>query len=238
MAITANHLIADIRGIASSGGNPNEFKISDRQILYWAEQTRSILIAQALAKKDDIHDSWIQFIGCVELECVDESECCLVDTGCYVLKSLKQIPGTIDGWEDNSIVSVTTLAGNTISKSNHVRQKYNKYNKYTSKQRGWFLRDGYLYILNDIQLTYVNVAGLFEFPSELENFVACDNQSCWTYDSNYPITANMASVITDIVVKTKVNPFMMFPQDNTNDSDGSTPQQMIQNKQANTNSNQ
>ncbi|TXG80648.1 MAG: hypothetical protein E6R13_07760 [Spirochaetes bacterium] len=232
MAITANHLISDIRGIASSGGNPNEFKITDRQILYWVEQTRSLLISQSLAKKDDINDSWIQYIDCVELEQVDASTCCLVDTDCYVLRSKERIPSTIDTWKDNWIVSVTTIDGNMIPKSNPFKSKYQKYNKYTHSDRGWYLKDDYLYVINDQLLTYVSVAGLFEFPSDLANFTSCEGMACWSYDSNYPISMSLATQVTDIVIKTKVNPFMNFPMDNSNNANNATPQQNIQNKQS------
>ncbi len=232
MAITANHLIYDVLEIASSGGNPNEFKISNEQILYWIEQTRSMLISQSLGKKDDINDSWIQYINCVELEQVDASTCCLADTGCYILKSVQPIPSTIDTWKDNWIVSVTTIDGSSISKSNPIRQKYQKYNKYTSTSRGWYLKDDYLYIINDQVLTYVSVAGLFEFPSELANFTSCEGEACWSLDSPYPISLSLATQVTDIIVKTKVNPFMAYPMDNSNNMSGATPQQSIQNKQS------
>lgn len=232
MAITANHLISDIRGIASSGGNPNEFKITDRQILYWVEQTRSLLISQSLAKKDDINDSWIQYIDCVELEQVDASTCCLVDSDCYVLRSKQRIPSTIDTWKDNWIVSVTTVDGNMIPKSNPFKSKYQKYNKYTSSDRGWYLKDDYLYVINDQLLTYVSVAGLFEFPSDLASFTTCEGSACWSYDSNYPISMSLATQVTDIVIKTKVNTFMNFPMDNSNNANNATPQQNIQNKQS------
>lgn len=232
MAITAQHLIYDIVEIASSGGNPNEFKISNEQILYWIEQTRSILISQSLNKKDDINDSWIQYINCVELEQVDASTCCLVDTDCYVLRSKKKIPSTIDTWKDNWIVSVTTIDGTSIPKSNPVRQRYQKYNKYTSNTRGWYLKDDYLYVINDQLLTYVSIAGLFEFPSELAEFIACDGEACWSLDSPYPISLSLATQVTDIIIKTKVNPFMTYPMDNSNNMSGATPQQAIQNKQA------
>ncbi len=238
MAITAQHLIADLRNIASSGGNPNEFKISDRQILYWIEQTRSILISQALSKKDDINDSWIQFITCVEMEQVEDTDCCLVDSNCFLLKSVQQIPSTIDSWRDNTIISITTAGGEPISKSNHIKQRYQKYNKYTSKSWGWYLKDDYLYVINNQNLNYLTVAGIFEFPSDLGEFVSCDNQECWTLDSNYPVSLTLATQITDIVVKTKVNTFLTLPMDNSNDANGATPQQTLQNKQANTNSNQ
>ncbi len=232
MSITANHLIYDLLEIASSGGLPSEFKISNEQILYWIEQTRSMLISQSLNKKDDINDSWIQYINCVELEQVDASTCCLVDTGCYVLKSVQPIPSTIDTWKDNWIVSVTTIDGSSISKSNPIRQKYQKYNQFTSSARGWYLKDDYLYVINDQLLSYVSIAGLFEFPSELANFIACDGEACWSLDSPYPISLSLATQVTDIIVKTKVNPFMNYPMDQSNNANGATPQQSIQNKQA------
>lgn len=238
MAITASKLIYDIQNMASSGGNPNEFKISTRQILYWIEQVRSQLISQSLAKRDDINDSWLQFISCVEMEQVEDTDCCLVDSDCYLLRSVLQIPSTIDTWKDNSIVSVTTAGGESIPKSNHIKQRYQKYNKYTSKTWGWYLKDDYLYVINDQNLNYLTISGLFEFPSDLEGFVQCDGQSCWSLDSNYPISMTLATQVTDIVIKTKVNPFLSLPMDNSNNADGSTPQQTIQNKQANTNSNQ
>lgn len=232
MSITANHLIYDILEIASSGGNPNEFKISNEQILYWVEQTRSMLISQSLNKRDDLNDTWLQYIGCVELEQVDASTCCLVDTGCYILKSKKQIPATIDSWKDNWIVSVTTVDGTSIPKSNPIRQRYKKYNKYTGSDRAWYLKDDYLYVINDQLLTYVTVSGLFETPSDLAEFTNCDGTQCWSLDSNYPVSLTMATQITDIIVKTKVNPFMSYPMDQSNNASGATPQQSIQNKQA------
>lgn len=232
MSITANHLIADIRGIASSGGNPNEFKVSDEQILYWVEEVRAMLISQKLNKKDDINDSWIQYINCIELEQVEDTFCCLASSDCMLLRSIKQIPSTIDTWKDNMIMYVTTVGGESINRSNPVRQRYNKYNKYTSTNRVWFLRDDYIYIINDQVLQYISLAGLFETPSDLSEFVACDGEVCFTLDSPYPISLNMASEVTDIIIKTKINPFFAFPMDNKNDASGVTPQQSIQNKQA------
>jgi len=236
--ITAAHLIYDIQTIASSGSLPNEFNITEEQILYWVEQTRSNLIAQGLAKGDDINDSFIQYINCLELEQIDDSECCYAPSGCYVLRSIKQLPATIDTWEDNMIVSVSTMDGTSIPKSNPLKSKYQKYNKRTSRARSWFIKNDYLYIVNDILLQYVNVAGIFESPSDLSNFVSCDGDSCWTRDSKYPITLGLATMITDIIIKTKVTPFITFPADNTNNANALTPQQIIQNKQADTNTNQ
>ena len=112
-----------------------------------------------------------------------------------------------------------------IPKSNPFKSKYQKYNKYTHSDRGWYLKDDYLYVINDQLLTYVSVAGLFEFPSDLANFTSCEGTACWSYDSNYPISMSLATQVTDIVIKTKVNPFMNFPMDNSNNANNATPQQ-------------
>jgi len=224
MSITASHLISDIREIASSGGNPNEFKITDDQILFWVEEVRSQLISQSLAKKDDINDSWIQYLPCIELELVDNSTCCEVSSDCKILKSKKKIPATIDTWKDNWIVSVTTPLGEIISKSNPFRSKYQNYSKFGKLKKSWYLKDDYLYIINDDFLELVEIAALFERPSELENYTSCSGSKCFDRDSEYPISLTLATQITDIIIKTKVAPFMTFFQDNTNDANGETPQ--------------
>jgi len=232
MAISANKLIYDVVEIASSGGTPSEFVVSNEQILYWIEQTRAMLIAQSLNKRDDVNDSWIQWINCLELEQVDSSLCCDVSSDCVLLRSVQRIPSTVDTWKDNWIISVATMDGSPISKSNNVRNKYKAYNKWTKNERSWFLKDDYLYITNDVFLEKVSLAGIFEFPSDLQSFNTCEGQSCFDLDGDFPVSVSMASAITDIILKTKINPFFSYPNDNSNNSNGLTPKQNIDNKQS------
>ena len=121
MNISINHIVYDILEIASSGDNPNSFKIDNSQIQYWIEQTRSMLISQSLNKRDDIHDSWVSYINCLEMEQVDASLCCLAPSDCKVLKSVQKLPSTIDSWKDNWIISVSGSDGTSISKSNQLK---------------------------------------------------------------------------------------------------------------------
>jgi hypothetical protein len=237
MAISLNNLVYDILETASSGGLPNEFKVSTNQIKYWIEQTRAMLIGQSLSKRDDINDTWVQYISCLDLSQVDASLCCDLQSGCYLLKSNKQLPSTIDTYRDNWLVSVTTLEGEQISKSNPIKSKYQKYNKYSKSSKSWYIKDNYLYIINDQLLQTVSVAGLFEHPEDLSNFVDCSGQNCFTDDSTYPISVNMASDITNIVLQTKVNPFMTYSMDQSNDANGATPLQRQQKNKANHRSN-
>jgi len=230
--ITLNTIIYDLLEIASAGGMPNEQKISEEQAGYWIEQTRATLIAQALNRRDDISDTWTQYINCLEMEQVDSSLCCLAPSDCKVARSVLQLPSTVDTWKDNGIISVSGMDGSQISKSNPIKQKYQQYNKYTSKNSSWHLIDDYLYIINDPFIEKVGVALIAEFPSDLSRFVDCNNQSCFTKDSRYPVSISMASTIIDIILKTKVNPFMTLSSDNSNNADASTPKQNIDNKQS------
>lgn len=215
--ITLREITDDIRAIASSGSNPDNFKIPDEQIWYWINQTRAMLINQSLLKKDDLNDTWLQQINCMALEPADESECCLAPSGCYVLKTVKKIPPTIDTWKPNWIVSVTTAFGDQIPKSNQFSNRYQKYNKYTGNKKYYYLKNDYIYVVNNEDLSIINVQALFEDPMELANFPTCEGGVCFSTNSAYPASANMSSQITDIIIKTKVMPFMTFIPDDKND---------------------
>ena len=217
MSLTTSKIVSDIRNIASSGSNPVEFKIEDSQILFWCNELRSTLISQAIQKKQDLTDIWIQSIGCLQLEQVDASECCNITTGCYLLKSIKKIPTTIETYLDNSIIKVTLPNGSIIAKSNPFEANYNKFNKYTGTTSNWYLKNNYLYITNNQLLETVSIYAIFEDPSELSSFIDCSSNSCFGWDSLYPCSLKMANDITNIVLKTKVFPFLQLPADNTND---------------------
>lgn len=216
--LSLNKIIADIRNIATSGSNPIEFKIEEKQIEFWINEVRSTLISQAISKRQDISDTWVQIISCLDLELADQSECCIVDTGCYVLKSVQKIPDTIETWMDNTILKVTKPDGTIISKSNPFRSRYSSYAKYTKNKPEWYLRNGYLYVINETFLEKVNVWGVFENPADLFNFTSCNGGSCFNYEDEYPCSLKMAEQITDIVLKTRVYPFLQLPADNRNDA--------------------
>lgn len=216
--VTLNKLVSDIRNIATSGANTIDFRITDSQIRYWIQQTRAMLISQQLKKRNDISDSWLQSLNCIKLQEVDKSECCEITTDCYILRTILQIPETIDNIADNLIVRVEKPNGDIISKTNPFKTKYTKYSKFTKEKSRWYLKNGYIYISNEIFIDTINIWGLFEDPTELSNFTSCDGSTCYNTNSNYPVGANMASDITNIILKTKVLPYMQMPQDNTNDA--------------------
>ncbi len=220
--ITANSAVYNIKNIASSGPSSDDFRISDRQILHWYNGVRSMLISQAIKNRQDLTDEWIQTIGCIDLEQVDKSTCCDIETDCIILKSTLPIPATVEVDSFNSIISVTGLDGKPLSKINQFRANNVKFNKYTGSRLGWYIKDYYLYVINSSELSKVALNGIFEDPTELDAFY-CDSRPCFTWDDRYPVTAKMDNMITDIVLKTKVLPLMQMPMDTTNDANNINP---------------
>lgn len=216
--LSLRKLVADIRNIADSGKNNYSFRISDEQMAYWISEVRAMLISQAISKRQDISDVWVQEIPCVELELVDSSDCCIVATDCYILKTKQKIPITVETSSDNLILKVTKPTGDIIPKSNPFEVKYNKYNKYTGNKHQWYLRNGYLYVTSELLLEYVNIFAIFEDPEDLADFSTCYNTiGCFNWDSKYPVSLKMANDITNIVMQTKVMPFLQMPHDTSND---------------------
>lgn len=214
---TINEIASDIRNMATSGDLTYSFRIEDEQIYFWIHETRAMLISQAIAKRQDISDIWVQAIKCLKLIQVDASSCCFDTTGCMVLRSELQLPTTIETALDNSILRVTYIDGRIISKSNPYETKYNNWNKWTAKKAQWYIENGYLYIINENLIDYVSVFALFENPADLIEFPDCNGGVCFDIDALYPVSIKMANDIANYVIKAKVLPFLKFKQDDTND---------------------
>jgi len=222
--MTLNQIISDIRNIATSGSNPVEFRIDDNQIAFWIDEVRSVLISQAITKRPNIlNDTWLQPIDCLALQQVDKSECCSVEIGCMILKTVLEIPDTVDNNADNLIIRVEDNMGNIISRSNNFESKYSQHTKYTKQKAKWIYKNNHIYILDNDFLSSINVIGIWERPKDLSNFVTCDGTTCFSSNSEYPCSLKMATTITDMVLKTKIYPFIQLPRDISNDSANTFP---------------
>lgn len=216
--MTLNQIVSDIRNIATSGSNPIDFRIEDAQLRFWIHEIRSMLISQAIQKRQDTSDIWIQTVSCMELELVDSSECCEIETDCPILRTVNQLPATIEVSADNSILRVSDPMGNTIPRTTPFASRYDKYNKYTKDTTKWYQKNRYIYIINNEYLENINVDIIAEDPTSLASFTNCGGSTCYNDNGDYPCSLKMANDITNIILKTKVFPFLQLPQDNTNNA--------------------
>ena len=220
---TLNKLVYDIKNIAYGGSQSDDTPINDRQVAYWANQGRSILVEQTMSSTKSIPDALIQHIECIELECITPEECCdiSVSIGEKILRSTQKIPVTIQRSGKNTIISVSSVDKTVaFAETSFYRQKMNKHNKYTSKKARWFLKNNYLYIIQGFVMDKVSLAGVFDDPTEVSEFNNCDGSPCFTWDSEYPVTNKIAKIITDMVLKEKMGYTLQADRDDSNDGSG------------------
>src|ERR1700739_576621 len=108
---TLNEMTSDIRQLASSGKENYSLRIEDQLIAYWICEVRAKMIVEAINRRENLTDIWIQPLSCLEMILVDKSECCFVTTNCFVLRSKLKLPSTIEYYNDNGIIKVVTTDG-------------------------------------------------------------------------------------------------------------------------------
>jgi len=221
--ISLNHIIYDIKNIAYGGTQSDDTRVSDRQVAYWVNQLRALLVHQELQRARSIPDVFIQHVECIDLECVDETGCCTESSNFHALRSTQKIPLTIQRAGRNTILSVASIdKQSSFSETNFFRQRTNSFNKFTGSRPRWYLKDEYLYLTNTKFIDKISLSGVFEDPTEVLEFNTCEGKPCFTWDSPYPITPNMAKLITDIVIKERLSIVLQAPTDEANDARGQT----------------
>ena len=212
----------------SGGESSDDADVSFRQCAYWVMQERSMLLTQIMSRKVRVPSVCTEYLNCVYLEPVDASECCEVDLGVHVLRSISPIPGTIQRNSRDSILAVESLDGaRAFSETTDTRRKWNKYNKYTSSNARWYLKNGYLYVSCDILIKAVKVTGVFEDPTEVWKMNYCTSaknpiiSACeYDWDFPFPISFSMAEQVTNIILQKRINIILATPGDETNNANG------------------
>jgi hypothetical protein len=226
MANTLNKLVYDIMNIAYGGESADDADVSMRQIAYWIMQDRAMLLTQMMSRKMRVPSVCTEYLNCVYLEPVNASECCEVDLGVYVLKSINPVPTTVQRNNRDSILAVESLDGaRSFSETTDTRRKWNKYNKYTSSNARWYLKNSYLYISCDILLDAVKVTGVFEDPQEVWKINQCTStdhpqlSKCeYDWDFPFPISLSMAEQVTSVILQKRINIILNMPSDETNNA--------------------
>jgi hypothetical protein len=213
-------------------------KISDDELLDLREikseinKQRALWVRNELNKNRTIDDNIVQEIGCLNIEPTDNSSCCNVPIGCDIMRSVVKIPNFVELHNSPAITRVSSIDRSQINFSiiPYSRSPYVGNGKFNKNIVYVFLLNGYIYLVSkSFKLDYlekINIRGVFENPSELAEFVACNNQPCYTDDDEYPINQWMLPYIEAEVIKKFINT-LQLPVDNTNDAK-STGSQIIE----------
>ena len=217
--ITLRGICTDLMNIVRGSQVVQSEPISMRLLENWINQYRSLLLKQEWDKKKYISADWQQQIQSLELEEVDENEDASPSTDYKTFRTKIQIPRTITHNWGLGITYLGTITGQSIQIVNETRGHYQEYTKYTPNDRLAYLKDRYLYVMNDKEIRYITLRGLFEVPNEIShlsnlNEVVTDT----TEDNHYPIPAAMLPVLKQMILSKELGIMIQAPSDQTNDS--------------------
>lgn len=220
---TLNTITHDILEILRKSNIADTETISKRRLEDKVHQVRALLLKRDLDKGKKPNPDYIQEIGNLILEVVDQSGDNLsslgLPSGTYIYRTKLELPRTIDLNYSSGFMYIGTPTGDEIQFIPEGRSKWQQYKKYTPAEKMAFLRDGHLYIINSEALQYITVRGIFEVPTEVGRFVnPITDQPYFDYDSKYPIPINMLQDLKTILLQSEFKLELSTATDTTNDS--------------------
>jgi hypothetical protein len=218
---TLNQIIYNIRNSKKGGILSDDDKVTDRQLAFIIGYYRSMLIKQNLEKGRKPPYAAKQTLSVVEMVQTDKSDDCDTPVDCYTLRSKARIPLPIDYAKGVLLTFVGTIDGEeSFQFQSQARSRWSKYERFTSNLRKAYIRDGYLFVVNDLIIEVVQLQGIFQQPELAAGYkLNCDSdEPCFTFDSEYPIESSMIPLVTKLIFENEMALLSMTPQDTTNDT--------------------
>lgn len=216
---TLNEIIYNIKNIRKAGGLTDDDDLSNRQLYFIVGYVRSMLIKEYIQKSRSITSAMVQSLPCVELVIADQAECCDIKTNCKILRTKERLPQILEFNGKLLFKFIGTLSGEEFtytSESQIVWLQYRKYNK----GRYAYFRNGYLYIVSELDLQYIRVDAVFEDPTELASYTDCNSNKCFDPESPYPLPEYMIQPLTSLIFSRELRDWMNGGrQDNRNNAE-------------------
>jgi hypothetical protein len=222
---TLNEIVYDILEDVRSNAVSDDLDIDERLVIYKLNVQRALQLRNEFNKPGRTLDSFlVQSLGCVELVTADSSECPDIPSGCTILKTKCTIPKTIELHHKTAITKV-----GPVDKLSYFFS-YIPYQQAPFSGEGKFSKDVvYAFLYEDRMyfkvtgtiakfLTRVNIMGVFEDPTKVEEFCTTNGESCFSKDDQYPVNDWMIPYIKEQVVRELVMSLQM-PEDNINDGE-------------------
>lgn len=223
--VTKRKLTYDILNTIRGGKQSDDENISHRQVGFWIDNTRALLIRRDLEKGRSVNPELVQTI-CSEVIQVDAAECGCLTAGCIVYRTATKIPNAIEIYHKNLILRVgPAVVGSTpFSFISYERAQFANNNRYTKHIIKAFFHNGYIYLIGESSklkfLKHISIDLVMEYPEEASDFISCSSGGpCYTDDSEYPIAAWMIEPLKEMVFNLNVKLAASAPSDNNGNAE-------------------
>lgn len=230
MATTKNEIIYSVLGKIRPAISDDE-NTARRQLSYDADTIRAKFLRNEFNKNRTIDAGFIQDLGCIPLEAVDRAECCEVEVGCHVMRTMWDIPQSVEQHNSTTITRIGPVDKLQTSYSlvPAERVPFTGNSKFNKNQVFAYIKGNRIYVVSNSHLIkhleHINVQGVFEVPEEAANFLTCDNKPCYSHDEKYPANRWLVDSIIRQLIQ-DYSPVSIAPSDVANDGASTvTPQQ-------------
>lgn len=187
-------------------------RISRRYILDMLRTKASFLISQKLGEKSVFkEDNIYSTLNCFELEKIDVVKCDIIEfRRCKtIMRSKNKLPKLINSRIGNSLKEVTSLDDEREFKQTTPSQYRRDKNRYFSDYIEYYVKDGYLYIL-DAEIFAVNLYLITLETDKLDSISSCSDKTCkslWNYEFLVPdklIEAVIGETLKEVSLKLQI----------------------------------
>lgn len=211
---TKRELVLNIQNILSGGRKSDDFSISYRQIGFIFDYKRAQYLRQDQSKNWFDMDTVYQDLGILQMEEVDASECGCFESGCTIFRTVKQIPEVL------RYKLKYALKISAIDKKKRFelvlpeRFDFTGYTKFGRLTIPLYYLNNRLYTQD---IAAINVRGVLASPEDARGFI-CGTTSCFTDDMEYPLPADMITLITNDILGTEMKTLLSLGQDLENNA--------------------
>lgn len=213
---TKKEIVYNLLNIYEAGRINDDFTPSYQQMSFIVDYKRAQYIRQDQTKNYFDSEQFYQDLGCVSVIKVDKAECCEVDFGCDVARTSVQIPAFL---RLNNRYGVKLFAVDKTSRFQQIlpeRTPFYNERKYPAMTIPYYIINNYAYFPYSPNLLDVNIRAILSKPEEAKSFV-CSGKSCYTDDSEYPMTQDMIDLITKDIFSNEIRMLMTTFEDKQND---------------------
>lgn len=218
--MTKQQLIYDILGLITRGRPTDNERLSNSNVSFWIDNTRAELIRNSLNKGQSLNPDIVQTISCLEVQLIDASECPCDIQGCTILRSVSQLPSSIEINQKNLITQISSalLPSKPFSIIPFARAGYAHNGRFSKKGTKAFIHNRYVYLITDTMYDKIVVSGVFESPEALNTYSDCSGNACYTDNSPYPMALHMVETMKKMILDTNIKIFMSTQEDQVNDA--------------------
>lgn len=161
--------------IANRAGRLEDY-VFQNDVRKSALSLRAKLLRQEKTNNGRVTDSSLITLSCISLKVVDMTECCDVESGCNILRTVDTIPSLI-GLKASG--SPFDRVGNINLTKNYgyittAEIQFYKWNRFTGGNTKYAFINGYIYIFNNLKLEKISVTGVFYDPTTIQKY--CSSQ--------------------------------------------------------------